>query len=104
MKFKIEVKDYEVFPAWYYGFAYREGHRIVSIFMIMPFNFFYRWVRHIQYAWNKFRGTGSIIDKLIMEEKNKSWNEGKEYAERMINERADYIATKLDKITEMLDK
>lgn len=100
IKLKLNISTYHkmngVLPAWYYGFAYREWHRAVGVFMIMPLNFLWRWARHIKYTWDKFRAKPNRIYLIISTEKRKSYWQGRKAAENQIDKQVDRILKRLN--------
>lgn len=55
----------EVIPPFYYGLAYENWTRPVSVFYPIPINYFVRWGMAVHHCWNRFRSRPSWLDKQI---------------------------------------
>ena len=73
-------REGEYLPPWYYGYAYKEWDRQVTVFYPIPINFVIRFLKHSKFLWDNFRGKPSYIDKKISEMESIWYNDGRESA------------------------
>ena len=59
-------------PPFYYGRSYDKIEYNYTLYHIIPFNYFIRWTKWVNWIWSRFRGRKSWIDKKL-DERNNYW-------------------------------
>lgn len=70
MKLKVNaafVRDGEMLPPWYYGYAYLEYCSVYHVFYPIPINYFVRLWRYGVNSWNLFRSRAPHYDRRVRE-------------------------------------
>lgn len=52
-------------PPWYYGATYYEYHSGTQIFYPIPINLLIRFLKTVQYLWNRWRSKPTFVDRQI---------------------------------------
>lgn len=58
---EVYLKEGEILPPWYYGFAYREWFANREVWLPIPINLLARWHRYGMMRWNAWRGKDDSV-------------------------------------------
>lgn len=59
------IKEGEQLPPWFYGMAYIDHYRFMSVYHIIPLNFVVRFFRWLSYHWDFWRSRNTGLDNYI---------------------------------------